>query len=86
MRSTRRPVLPVAPSTKVTLPAFPDCMMFHVVTAGHSRLEVGGAEARVLRPGDLAVVPHGEGHQLLSAASVGACTKRCDGSAKRKRR
>ena len=32
----------------------------------------GRARSRVLRPGDLALVPHGEGHRLISAAGVPA--------------
>ena len=46
--------------------------MFHVVTAGRCRLEVDGAAPCELRPGDLALVPHGEGHRLLSAEGVPA--------------
>jgi AraC-like DNA-binding protein len=41
--------------------------MFHVVTAGQSWLEVDGLEPCLLQPGDLALVPHGEGHRLASA-------------------
>lgn len=48
------------------LPAFEATMMFHVVTAGQCWLEVDGAEPYLLRPGGLALVPHGEGHQLRS--------------------
>lgn len=54
------------------LPPLPGCLMFHVVTAGRCRLEVGGAAPRVLQPGDLAVVPHGAGHVLRSARGVRA--------------
>lgn len=54
----------------LTLPPFEGCMMFHVVTAGLCRLEVAGAEECVLRPGDLALVPHGEGHRLVSDANA----------------
>jgi AraC-like DNA-binding protein len=56
----------------LALPPFEDCMMFHVVTSGECRLEVAGAEPHVLKPGDLALVPHGEGHKLLSKAGVRA--------------
>lgn len=56
----------------LALPAFKDCMMFHVVTAGQCWLEVEGTERRLLRPGDLALVPHGEGHRLVSEAGVPA--------------
>jgi len=50
----------------LALPTFDACMMFHVVTSGQCWLEVDGAERCLLRPGDLALVPHGEGHQLTS--------------------
>ncbi|MFB9906960.1 AraC family transcriptional regulator [Allokutzneria oryzae] len=51
----------------MTLPAMADCLWFHVVTAGRCVLEVDGAEPRTLLPGDLALVPHGEGHSLRDA-------------------
>lgn len=54
------------------LPPFERSMMFHVVTSGECLLEVDGAERCVLRPGDLALVPHGAGHRLMSAAGVTA--------------
>lgn len=54
----------------LALPPMESSMMFHVVTAGECWLEVDGAKARLLRPGDLALVPHGEGHRLVS--EVGA--------------
>jgi AraC-like DNA-binding protein len=56
----------------LALPAFKGCMMFHVVTAGQGWLEVEGADPRLLRPGDLALVPHGEGHRLVSEPGVPA--------------
>jgi AraC-like DNA-binding protein len=54
----------------LALPAMPDCLMFHVVTAGRCLLEVQGAEQRVLQSGDLALVPHGKGHELMSEPGV----------------
>jgi AraC-like DNA-binding protein len=54
----------------LALPAFPGSLMFHVVTAGRCWLEVEGAEPRLLQPGDLGLVPHGEGHRLASAPGV----------------
>ena len=55
------------------LPAFPDCLMFHVVTSGRCWLEVeGGGDPHFLQPGDLALVPHGEGHRLASEPGVPA--------------
>jgi AraC-like DNA-binding protein len=56
----------------LALPLFEDSMMFHVVTSGECRIEVKGAEPRILRPGDLALVPHGEGHYLRSKSGVRA--------------
>jgi hypothetical protein len=50
----------------IEMPALPGSMMFHVVTAGECWLEVED-ESHVLRPGDFALVPHGEGHGLASA-------------------
>ena len=48
------------------LPLIPGTLMFHVVTAGRCWLEVEGAEPRLLQVGDLGLVPHGEGHRLVS--------------------
>lgn len=50
----------------LVLPAMPDSLMFHIVTSGRCWLEVAGAEPRMLQVGDLALVPHGEGHHLAS--------------------
>jgi len=50
----------------LTLPPFEACMMFHVVTAGQVWIEADGAEPCLVRGGDLALVPHGEGHVLRS--------------------
>jgi AraC-like DNA-binding protein len=54
----------------LTLPAWADCMWFHVVTAGRCRLDVEGAEPRWLQQGDLALVPNGRGHVLRSGPGV----------------
>lgn len=54
------------------LPSMQDCVMFHVVTSGECRLEVADAEPCTLRPGALALVPHGRGHVLNSAPGVTA--------------
>lgn len=48
------------------MPAFTDTITFHVITEGSCWLTGVDAEAIELRPGDLALVPHGRGHQLLS--------------------
>jgi AraC-like DNA-binding protein len=48
------------------LPPIADCLMFHVVISGRCWLEVEGAELTPLQQGDLALVPHGQSHRLLS--------------------
>jgi AraC-like DNA-binding protein len=54
------------------LPPFPSSMMFHVVTRGECVLDVAGVAPSPLRVGELALVPHGEGHRILSAAGASA--------------
>lgn len=48
------------------MPAIPDSVSFHAVTAGACWLRLPGGESIELRAGDLALVPHGLGHDLLS--------------------
>lgn len=50
----------------LTLPPMPRYLWFHVVTTGRVWLETGQSDARLLQPGDFALVPHGEGHRLRS--------------------
>jgi AraC-like DNA-binding protein len=50
----------------LTLPSMPAYVWFHVVTTGRLWLEAGDADARLLGPGDLALVAHQEGHTLRS--------------------
>jgi AraC-like DNA-binding protein len=56
----------------LTLHAMPGYMWFHVVTSGRAWLETGEADARLLQPGDFALVPHGEGHAKRSEPGVPA--------------
>jgi len=56
----------------LALPAMEGYLMFHFVTSGRCWLEVEGAERRLLQPGDLALVPHGQGHRLASAPGIPA--------------
>jgi AraC-like DNA-binding protein len=58
------------------LPAEPGSMWFHVVSSGRCWLEIDGEEPLLLQPGDFALVPHGQGHQLVS--DPGALTPRVD--------
>lgn len=53
------------------MPAIADSVSFHVVTAGNCWLRVDGSDLTELRAGDLALVPHGRGHDLLSAQEAG---------------
>jgi AraC-like DNA-binding protein len=48
------------------LMAMPGYLWFHVVASGEVWLEPDEADQRLLRPGDFALVPHGEGHALRS--------------------
>jgi AraC-like DNA-binding protein len=54
----------------LALPPMKDSLMFHFVTSGRCWLEVEGAERRQLQRGDLALVPHGEGHRLRSEPGI----------------
>ncbi|MCE4072806.1 MULTISPECIES: AraC family transcriptional regulator [Pseudomonas] len=54
------------------LPAMPQCLMFHVLTVGECWLEAAGDLPRRLAPGDLVLVPHGEGHRLVSSPGESA--------------
>ncbi len=56
----------------LALPPRAGCLSFHVVTSGRCWLDVDGADEHVLQPGDLALVPHGEGHRLTSEPGVPA--------------
>jgi AraC-like DNA-binding protein len=50
----------------ISFPRLPGSLMFHFVTEGTCWLGVDGVDLCNLRPGDLAILPHGEGHRLLS--------------------
>jgi AraC-like DNA-binding protein len=54
----------------MTLPPMPSYLWFHVVTDGRVLLETHEEHSRWLQPGDLALVPHGEGHRLRSEPGV----------------
>ena len=54
------------------LPPIEDCLMFHIVISGGCLLEVEDAPPCLLQPGDLALVPHGQGHRLLSEPGAAA--------------
>ncbi|WP_345602916.1 AraC family transcriptional regulator [Pseudonocardia adelaidensis] len=54
----------------LTMPSWPDCMWFHIVTAGRCELDLGTAVPSLLRAGDIALVPHGQGHALPSGTGA----------------
>jgi len=54
------------------LPPFENCAMFHLFTDGEGWLEVDGVEPLLLRPGELALIPHGAGHRLSSTPGMNA--------------
>ncbi|QWP76110.1 AraC family transcriptional regulator [Lysobacter sp. K5869] len=54
----------------LALPAMPQCLMLHVVTAGEPWLEMDGRAPLQLREFDLLLVPHGHGHSLSSRPGV----------------
>jgi AraC-like DNA-binding protein len=58
----------------LVLPPLEHCLMFHIITAGRCWLVVDGVEPRELVAGELALVPHGEGHCLTS--NLGAAAAR----------
>ncbi|HVH88332.1 MAG TPA: AraC family transcriptional regulator [Terriglobales bacterium] len=56
----------------LSIPAMQNCLMLHVVTAGRCILQVDETAQQTLHPGDLTLVPHGEGHVLTSSSGLTA--------------
>ena len=56
----------------LTMPPFEDCLWFHVVMSGGCRLEVKGEPAVSVEPGDLVLVPHGDGHRIVGTRGAPA--------------
>lgn len=54
----------------IALPAMERCVMFHIVTQGSCWMRARDGEMIELRPGAFSLVPHGEGHELLSGKSA----------------
>lgn len=53
------------------MPSIADSVSFHVVLSGHCWLQVPGSAPVELAVGDLALVPHGSGHDLVSEPGSG---------------
>lgn len=51
----------------VSLPPMPDCVWFHVVTAGSGTVAVENQAPVEFGPGDLLLIPHGTGHRAWGA-------------------
>jgi len=49
----------------IALPPLPRTVMFHLLLAGDAVVQVDGTTHR-MTPGDLLIVPHGTGHEILS--------------------
>src|SRR5499427_6903190 len=56
----------------LAIPPMQDCLMLHVLTVGRCFIEVDGVSNKPIQPGDLVLVPHGEGHVLRSAPDLPA--------------
>lgn len=56
----------------IDLPALEGCMMLHVVTSGRCWINMEGSEPHLLEQGNIALIPHGNGHCLQSALHVAA--------------
>jgi AraC-like DNA-binding protein len=54
------------------LPPMQNCLMLHVVTSGRCVLEIEGTPRGLLQPGDLTLVPHGQGHVVASGPGLAA--------------
>jgi AraC-like DNA-binding protein len=54
----------------MTMPAMPGHLWFHVVTAGRCLLRTGDGTAHTMNQNELFLVPHGQGHALLSEPGV----------------
>lgn len=54
----------------VDIPALPGLMTFGVITAGSCWLEIDGAPPRLLRQGELTLMPHGAPHRFSSSLGV----------------
>jgi AraC-like DNA-binding protein len=56
----------------MTLHPMPGNLWFHVVTAGAALIEVDDEHSRWVHPGDVTLVPHGNGHRIRSEPGVPA--------------
>ena len=56
----------------LTLPPMPGYLWFHVVTSGQFWLETGDGGSSWVQPGELVLVPRGEGHVLRSEPGAAA--------------
>lgn len=71
MRSTFYCQAELGEPWSLAMPAIADSVSFHVVTTGSCWLRLSGKPPLELRAGDLALVPHGLGHDLVSEPQAG---------------
>ena len=50
----------------IDMPPFEDCLMIHIITAGHGWLKLEGEPPIHVQQGSLVMLPHGRGHILTS--------------------
>lgn len=70
MRSTFYCQAELGEPWSLEMPAIPDSLSFHVLTNGTCWLRLPEADPLELRAGDLALVPHGLGHDLANAVDA----------------
>ncbi|MBB4912348.1 AraC family transcriptional regulator [Actinophytocola algeriensis] len=56
----------------MTMPAMPGHLWFHVVTAGRCLLRTADGATHTMNQNELFLVPHGQGHALLSEPGIAA--------------
>ncbi len=54
----------------ISMPPMKGKMMFHIVTQGGCWLRLDGQKNVYLRPGELALLPRGEGHDIVNEESM----------------
>lgn len=57
----------------IAMPPMTGKMMFHIITQGQAWLRFPDGESLLLQPGELALIPRGEGHSIASAEEL-PCT------------
>lgn len=56
----------------IEMPPFEDCLMMHIITAGHAWLKLDGEPPIHVLQGSLVMLPHGRGHTITSDSGQAA--------------